>query len=123
LQLVSVFKEVNAIAATNLIQVSNVKMILTEMMTLAGVLIVYTGLRSAGSKTLPPIAPTCLCPSRRSVRYRRSYPAQYTRRRTFSAVRNRVVTKVSRKTVDDCVLLVFIVHNAESITLDWPKLV
>jgi hypothetical protein len=37
--LVSVFKEMNAIAATNLIQVSNVKMILTEMMTLAGVLI------------------------------------------------------------------------------------
>jgi hypothetical protein len=37
--LVSVFKEMNAIAATNLIQVSNVKMLLTEMMTLAGVLI------------------------------------------------------------------------------------
>jgi hypothetical protein len=37
--LVSVFKEMNAIAATNLIQVSNVKMILTEMMTLAGVLL------------------------------------------------------------------------------------
>jgi hypothetical protein len=37
--MVSVFKEMNAIAATNLIQVSNVKMILTEMMTLAGVLL------------------------------------------------------------------------------------
>jgi hypothetical protein len=36
---VSVFKEMNAIAATNLIQVSNVKMILTEMMTLAGILL------------------------------------------------------------------------------------
>jgi hypothetical protein len=37
--LLSVFKEMNAIAATDLIQVSNVKMIMTEVATLAGVLL------------------------------------------------------------------------------------